>query len=123
MTGFAPDWDETKASLGRLDRQRIMDQLKEDLRAWQGLQCAMPSCVNEWTDAAHIQGSGSGGRISTYTIENMVGLCRSCHDTFDGRDLAGRQHMLRELMFVHVSAMREAKAKDRMRTDRRLAGF
>ena len=71
----------------------------------------MPTCVNDWTDVAHIQGSGMGGQPSTYMIENLVGLCRSCHDTFDGRELAGRQHMLRELMFVHVAAMREAKKR------------
>ena len=74
----------------------------------------MPSCVNEWTDPAHIHGSGMGGRISTYSIENMVGLCRGCHDTFDGRDLAGRQHMLRELMGEYVKTMREARAKRRI---------
>lgn len=28
----------------------------------------------------------------------VVGLCRSCHDIFDGRTMSGRQRMLRELM-------------------------
>lgn len=91
-----------------------MDRIKEDLRAWQGYQCGMPSCINEWTDAAHIQGSGMGGRISTYSIENMVGLCRGCHDTFDGRDLQGRQAMLRDLLGEHVRSMRVRAATDRL---------
>ena len=114
MTGFAPDRDETKASLERLDRRRIMDQLREDIRTWQGLHCIMPSCINEWTDAAHIHGSGMGGRISTYTIENVVGMCRSCHDTFDGRDLQGRQAMLRDLLDRYARFQRAVAAKDRL---------
>ncbi len=103
MTGFAPE------------RREIMDRIKEDLWTWQGLQCGMPWCTNEWTDAAHIDGSGMGGRISTYEIENMVGLCRSCHDTFDGRDLAGRQHMLRQLLAAHVTCNRLRVAKRKMK--------
>jgi hypothetical protein len=60
---------------------------------------------------AHIDGSGSGGRLSTYTIDNLVGLCRVHHDQFDGRSLQGRQQLLRELMryvVVHERQAREA---------------
>ncbi len=101
------------------DRRETMDRIKEDLRTWQGYQCGMPWCINEWTDAAHIDGSGMGGRISTYSIENMVGLCRTCHDTFDGRDLQGRQRMLRDLLAEYVKTERDTKAKRRVS----LAGF
>jgi hypothetical protein len=39
-----------------------------------------------------------GGRPSTYTAENLVGLCKLHHDVFDGRVLQGRQDLLRVLM-------------------------
>ena len=29
---------------------------------------------------------------------NLVGLCRHCHDMFDGRDMQGRQRLMRLLM-------------------------
>lgn len=103
-------------------RREIMVRIKEDLRDLQGYQCAMPWCVNEWTDAAHIDGSGMGGRVSTYTSGNMVGLCRSCHDTFDGRDLQGRQYMLRRLLAAHVETERNAKALRKIK-EGHLAGF
>ncbi len=94
-----------------------MDRLREDLNHWQGMLCAMPNCENAWVDVAHIHGSGMGGRISTYSIENVVGLCRPCHDTFDGRDLQGRQLMLRDLLSEWVRSSRAKVEKQR------LAGF
>ncbi len=104
------------------DRREAMDRIRRDLEAWQGHQCAMPWCTNPWSDPAHIDASGMGGRPSTYSIENMVGLCRSCHDTFDGRDLQGRQAMLRSLLAAHVKTSRDAVAKQRMK-EGHLAGF
>jgi len=68
------------------------------IHARQGAQCLIPGCPNRWTEKAHIWPSGMGGQPSTYRAENLVGLCRQCHDIFDGRNLAGRQHMLRLLM-------------------------
>ena len=96
-------------------RREVMHQLRQDLEGWQGYQCAMPWCTNPWSDPAHIDGSGMGGRPSTYNIENMAGLCRSCHDTFDGRDLAGRQYMLRQLLAAHVKVSRDAVTRRRLR--------
>ena len=29
---------------------------------------------------------------------NLVGLCHACHDVFDGRNMGGRQDMMRRLM-------------------------
>ena len=71
--------------------------------AIQGPQCAMPGCTERWKDAAHIEGSGMGGRASTYVIENMVGLCRADHMIFDGHVMQGRQRMMRRLnrLYLH----------------------
>ena len=77
------------------------------LMAIQGSQCAMPGCTERWKDPAHIEGSGMGGRPSTYVIENMVGLCRADHDIFDGRVMQGRGHMLRVLMSEVVKQQRK----------------
>lgn len=99
------------------DRRELMDRTREDLDSWQGSRCAMPGCTDSWTDPAHIEGSGSGGRRSTYSIENMVGLCRYHHDVFDGRDLAGRQRMLRDLMREYVKHQRAETARRRKRVD------
>ena len=104
-----------------MNRRATMDRIREDLTAWQGVLCAMPRCRNDWTDPAHIDASGMGGRPSTYSIENMVGLCRSCHDTFDGRTLQGRQAMLRQLLAAHVTATRLGVTKQRKAAN--LAGF
>lgn len=64
----------------------------------QGWRCFRPSCPNPWTDLAHIEPSGLGGRPHLYRADNLVGLCRPCHRIFDGQDLAGRARMLRDLM-------------------------
>jgi hypothetical protein len=64
----------------------------------QGPYCVIPGCPELWTERAHIWPSGMGGRPSTYRADNLVGLCRPHHDIFDGRQLQGRQHMLRQLM-------------------------
>ncbi len=60
-------------------------ELREQLHGLQGLACGMPGCGNPWTDTAHIQGAGMGGVPSRNVAANVVGLCRSCHDIFDGR--------------------------------------
>ena len=64
--------------------------------ARQGPHCLM--CGEPWTEKAHIWPSGMGGQPSTYRPDNRVGLCHGCHDIFDGRNLAGRQRMMRQLM-------------------------
>jgi len=84
-------------------------QLTDAVLAAQGPGCIVPHCTSLWTQKAHIEGSGHGGRPSTYNPENLVGMCRPHHDIFDGRDMAGRQRMLRDLMRVHA---------DRVRADR-----
>lgn len=64
----------------------------------QGTECLVPGCSDPWTDRSHVEPSGMGGRPSLRNPENLVGLCRHHHDVFDGRELHGRQHMLRILM-------------------------
>ncbi len=86
-------------------------EAREQLHGLQGVACGMPGCTNAWTDTAHIQGAGMGGSPSRNAMANYVGLCRSCHDTFDGRELAGRQYMLRRLMGEVVAADRAAYAR------------
>jgi hypothetical protein len=73
-------------------------ELTEEIIRRQGTDCIVPDCSEPWTDKAHIEASGMGGRPSLRTPENNVGLCRPHHDRFDGRELTGRQHLLRQLM-------------------------
>lgn len=68
------------------------------LFARQGPWCLIPGCHEPWTERAHIWPSGLGGRPSTYRADNLVGLCHWHHDIFDGRQLEGRQRLMRLLM-------------------------
>ena len=83
--------------------------LDEQVLARQGPDCIIPGCTEPWTDKAHIQPSGMGGRPSLNRADNLVGLCRHHHDVFDGRELAGRQNLLRQLM----KSLAERVAADR----------
>ena len=74
--------------------QDLADQILQR----QGPGCLIPGCGDPWAEKAHIEPSGMGGRPSTYTSENLVGLCKLHHDVFDGRVLQGRQDLLRVLM-------------------------
>ena len=86
-----------------------MRQLREQLQEVQGYQCAIPSCTEKWVHVAHIEGSGNGGRLSTYVIGNVCGLCRYHHDVFDGRQLQDRQKLLRELLAWVVLMQRQGR--------------
>lgn len=70
--------------------------IDDSILARQGPSCLC--CSEPWTEKAHIWPSGMGGQPSTYRADNLVGLCHHCHDIFDGRDMHGRQRMLRQLM-------------------------
>lgn len=70
--------------------------LDDTICARQGPHCLM--CDQPWTEKAHIWPSGMGGQPSMLRASNLVGLCHRCHDIFDGRDMAGRQNMMRRLM-------------------------
>ena len=83
-------------------RTAAMKAARDIILDRQGIRCVMPDCDELWSDAAHVEPSGLGGRPSTNVAENLVGLCRTCHDIFDGRRLQGRQHMLRVLMAALV---------------------
>lgn len=73
-------------------------EMRDSIMARQGAECLVPDCPDPWVDGAHIEPSGAGGRPSTYTPKNIIGLCRFHHDVFDGRELHGRQRLLRVLM-------------------------
>lgn len=88
------------------ERRERMEELRRQLLRVQGARCAMPACSEPWVDVAHIAGSGMGGRPSTYNLANVAGLCRSCHDTFDGRQMAGRQELLRRLLAAYTQEVR-----------------
>lgn len=75
----------------------------------QGSKCLMPDCDDPWQEKAHCEPSGMGGRPSTKTPENLVGLCKHHHDVFDGRDLHGRQRMLRLLMRSLADSVRRRR--------------
>ncbi len=89
----------TKASR---TRAKTMAEIWLHIMVTQGSVCVIPGCDEPWTDPAHIDASGMGGRPSTNVEGNIVGMCRSCHDVFDGRVLQGRQHMLRVLLAALV---------------------
>ena len=73
--------------------------LNETIRARQGYECLIPGCHERWSEKAHIWGRRMGGVPSLRDNPDLVvGLCRSCHDIFDGRSMHGRQRMLRLLM-------------------------
>jgi len=81
-------------------------RLHDEITRLQGPLCAVPGCPSPWTDKAHIDPSGAGGRPSTYSLENLVGLCHPCHMIFDGQQLQGRQRLLRVLMRSRVQHIR-----------------
>lgn len=73
------------------------EHLRATLLERQGRQCL--TCPEPWADLAHVEPSGMGGR-NNRTPDNLVGLCRTCHQIFDGHQLQGRQRMMRDLMLV-----------------------
>lgn len=56
-------------------------------------------CLGKATDVHHIDARGMGGRKSKDVIENLMGLCRRCHDDFgdikDFKPYLKRIHLLR----------------------------
>ena len=86
----------------------------------QGPVCAMPRCRERWTDLAHVEPSGMGGRASTFVPSNLAGLCRPCHRIYDGQDLAGRARMLRDLFAAFLAVGRSER--DLMRGDQENPG-
>lgn len=44
------------------------------------IQCEL--CPNPAVDIHHIDARGMGGRKSADTIENLMALCRKCHDKY-----------------------------------------
>jgi 5-methylcytosine-specific restriction endonuclease McrA len=69
-----------KAQGARRERQ-IMTQAK----ARDGYRCRV--CGQPGTDAAHLRHRGMGGNPAgdRTTLENLVCLCRQCHNKFGGK--------------------------------------
>ena len=87
----------------------LSDSLNDQMLTLQGPACLLPDCTDPWVDKAHIEPSGMGGQPSLSNPENLVGLCRYHHDVFDGRELHGRQRMLRTLMRFAAAVIRERR--------------
>jgi hypothetical protein len=91
------------------ERRTRAAQLDLELISQQGATCLMPGCSEPWAQKAHIVPSGMGGRPSTFEADNLVGLCVYHHDVFDGRQLEGRQLMLRTLMKILKLKVRDSR--------------
>ncbi len=85
--------------------------MDEEITQLQGTHCIVPTCISAWVDKAHIlEPSGLGGRPSTWVIGNLAGMCRPCHQIFDGHVLQGRQRMLRDLLWFVMHQTRQDRA-------------
>lgn len=42
--------------------------------------CEMPGCWKRAVDVHHIKPKGMGGSKTKDNIENLIGLCRACHN-------------------------------------------
>ena len=88
------------------------EEAAAEVTALQGETCLLPSCSSGWDHKAHIEGSGMGGRASTFVVGNIAGLCEYHHDVFDNRQPQGRQELMRELMAFMLHRIRQERALD-----------
>ena len=65
-------------------------------------------CGNQAVDIHHIEARGQGGSKTKDTIENLMGLCRSCHIEYGDK----KQHK-EMLKVVHKVKMNERNYKVR----------
>ncbi len=93
-------------------RGKAWQEMGEEITRLQGERCILPSCSSLWTDKAHIEASGMGGRASTFTIGNIAGLCEYHHDVYDGRVMQGRGQLLQELLRFMLHTIRQDRAMD-----------
>ena len=57
--------------------------------------CEIPTCRGVAVDIHHIEPRGIGGDPSKDVIENLIALCRECHDKAEASDIS--KEYLREL--------------------------
>ena len=88
------------------------EEAAAEVTALQGETCLLPSCSSAWDHKAHIEGSGLGGRASTFVIENIAGLCEYHHDVYDGRIMQGRGQLLQEFLRFMLHTIRQERALD-----------
>jgi 5-methylcytosine-specific restriction endonuclease McrA len=58
-------------------------------------------CQAQAVDIHHIEARGMGGSKEADTIENLMGLCRKCHNAFG--DLKQHKDMLKAVHNHHLS--------------------
>jgi len=58
-------------------------------------------CQAQAVDIHHIEARGMGGSKEADTIENLMGLCRACHNAFG--DLKQHKEMLKAVHNHHLS--------------------
>ena len=58
-------------------------------------------CGAQAVDIHHIEARGMGGSKNADTIENLMGLCRQCHNAFG--DLKQHKEMLKATHNYHLS--------------------
>ena len=73
------------------------------------LKCEV--CFNPATDIHHIQRRGMGGSKTADRIENLMALCRECHNRY-----GDRKHLKEWLQKIHNEEMEKwQKEEDRER--------
>ena len=58
-------------------------------------------CGAKAVDIHHIEARGMGGSKQADTIENLMAVCRQCHNTYG--DLKDYKEMLKEIHYLRIN--------------------
>jgi 5-methylcytosine-specific restriction endonuclease McrA len=58
-------------------------------------------CGAKAVDIHHIEARGMGGSKGADTIENLMAVCRQCHNTYG--DLKNYKEMLKEIHYLRIN--------------------
>jgi 5-methylcytosine-specific restriction endonuclease McrA len=58
-------------------------------------------CGAKAVDIHHIEARGMGGSKQADTIENLMAVCRQCHNTYG--DLKNYKEMLKEIHYLRIN--------------------
>ena len=58
-------------------------------------------CGAKAVDIHHIEARGMGGSKEADTIENLMAVCRQCHNTYG--DLKNYKEMLKEIHYLRIN--------------------
>ncbi len=58
-------------------------------------------CGAKAVDIHHIESRGMGGSKDADTIENLMAVCRQCHNTYG--DLKNYKEMLKEIHYLRIN--------------------